>query len=151
MIEIWFRILQHSCLKDSYQAPDELRDAILEFALKWSDDGAHPFTWKYDGSGLQQKAVTRFSCMLEHSADEITLQLLPKECKLMANLIQDYSNKVDAITWESLFKALVSAEDILRKRIASSTQPIVKVNALRALGLLLHSSRNCDSCYAVAS
>lgn len=151
MVEIWFRILQHSCLKDSYQGPDELRDAILEFALKWSDDWAHPFTWKYDGSGLHQKAVTRFTRMLKHSADEITLQLLTKECKLMANLIQDYFNKVDAITWESLFQALVSAEDILRKRIASSTQPIVKVNALQALELLLHSRRNCDSCYAVAS
>ena len=138
-------------MRDSYKIPDELRDTILEFAQKWSDDWAHPFNWKYDGSGLHQKAVTRFTRMLKHSADEITLQLLTKECKLMINLIRDYFDKVDTATWQTLFQTLTKAEETLRKRISSSTQPIVKVNALNALESLLQRKKNCDSANNAAS
>lgn len=137
MVEIWFRIMGRMCLKDSYCNPDQLRDAILEFAEIWSEDWAHPFNWSYDGTGLHQKAVQRFIGMLTHSASEMTLQLMTKESLLMVNLMNDYWEKVEPEYWRQLFGAIHQATEQLRENIRKSTQPIVKRKAEEALSLLL--------------
>lgn len=137
MVEIWFRIMGRMCLKDSYGNPDQLRDAILEFAATWSEDWAHPFNWGYDGTGLHRKAVLRFTDMLTRSASELTLQLLTKEALLMVNMMRDYWEKVEPEHWLKLFEATQQATEQLRQNIHQSTQPIVKKRADGALSQLL--------------
>ncbi len=139
MVEIWFRIMGRMCLNDSYCNPDQLRDAILEFAETWSENWCHPFNWGYDGTGLHQKAVLRFIGMLTHSAGEMTLQLMTKESKLMVNLMNDYWEKVDSEHWRQLFEATHQAAEQLRENIHKSVQPIVKKRAEDALSLLLRT------------
>jgi len=137
MVEIWFRIMGRMCLKDSYCNPDQLRDAILEFADTWSEDWAHPFNWGYDGTGLHRKAVLRFIGMLTRSASELTLPLVTKESLLMVNMMSDYWEKVEPEHWRKLFEATHHATEQLRQRIHDSAQPIVKKKADSALSLLL--------------
>lgn len=137
MVEIWFRIMGQMCLKDSYCNPDQLRDAILEFAETWSKDWAQPFNWGYDGTGLHRKAVLRFISMLTRSTKELTLQLTTKECLLMVNMMNDYWEKVEPEHWQQLFQVTHQATEQLCKNIRKSAQPIVKRNCEEALSLLL--------------
>ena len=137
MVEIWFRIMGRMCLKDSYAHPDQLRDAILEYADIWSQEWAHPFHWGYDGTGLHRKAVQRFTAMLTRSASELTLQLVTKESLLMVNLMRDYWDEVETEHWLKLFDATHQATQQLRHSIRQSPQPIVKKKADSALSVLL--------------
>ena len=137
MVEIWFRIMGRMCLRDSYDGPEQLRDAIMEFADKWSERWANPFKWNYRGEGLHRKAVLRFIGMLTNASEEITLQLLTKESLLMVNLMNDYSDKAEPKIWRQLFEAVGHVEENLRKGIERSEQPIVKKKAADALRLLL--------------
>jgi len=134
MVEIWFRIMGRMCLRDSYDSPDLLVDAILEYSETWSEKWAHPFNWTYDGTGLHQKVVLRFIAMLTGSADEITLQLMTKQSLLMVSLMNRYWDKVDPEHWQRHV-----AELQLRSSLAASTQPLVKKKAEAALAELLTS------------
>ncbi len=140
LVEIWFRIMGRMCLKDSYCSPDQLRDAILEFAQTWSEQWAHPFNWSYRGDGLHQKAVLRFIGMLRGPVGEMTLQLVTKESLLMVNLMNDYWDKVQPKHWQKLFEVVRQAAPAIRKRINRSDQPIVRQRAQEALDTLLKSS-----------
>lgn len=137
LVEIWFRIMGRMCLKGSYGHPDQLRDAIVEFGARWSDDWAHPFRWTYDGTGLHRKAVLRFVGMLTRSPSALTLQLLTKESLLMVNMMRHYWEQVDAEHWLKLFGATHHATELLRQKIHQSTQPLVKKRADEALSRLL--------------
>jgi len=137
MAEICFRLIGDKCLKDSYSSPAQLHDAIHAFAKQWNERWAHPFTWKYDGAGLHGKAVRRFTAALARSPETMTLQFMTKECRLMTNLINDYTQRVLPAHWEDLAEVVAGCEKILRESISKSCQPIVKKNAAAALNELL--------------
>lgn len=139
MVEIWFRIMGRMCLRNSYTSPEQLRDAILEFAEIWSNELAHPFNWSYKGAGLHRKAVIRFTAMLTHSASEMTLQLIAKESLLMINLMNDYWHEVEPKHWLKLFETIHSVTEHLYNNISKSTQPKVKKKTEEALALLLEA------------
>lgn len=139
MVEIWFRIMGRMVLRDSYNGPAQLRDAVLEYAGLWNADWAHPFTWSWDGAGLQRKAVIRFSGMLRRSAGELTLQLLTKQCRLMVNLIRDCWHDIEPELWRELFEAAGAAENDLRRTIAGSARPVVGKNAAEAMDLFMRT------------
>lgn len=132
--EICFHLIGQACLRDSYSSPDQIHAAILAFAEKWNADRAHPFDWKYDGTGLHKKAVVRFTAALTRSADRMTLQYMAKSCRLMTNLIVDYWHEVPFECWQRYADTLIASERKLRELIESSTQPIVKKKAEEALG-----------------
>jgi hypothetical protein len=137
MAEICFRLIGDKCLKDSYSSPAQLHDAIYAFVKRWNERWAHPFTWKYDGAGLHSKAVQRFTAVLTRSPEAMTLQFMTKECRLMTNLIYDYTQFVSPAHWTRLAEAVVGCQKILRESISQSAQPIVKKNAAAALDKLL--------------
>lgn len=133
MAEISFHIIAEKCLKDSYQSPDAIRSAIYAFVREWNEHWAHPFNWQYDGAGLHAKAVRRFTAVLKHSISDMSLQYLTKSCKLMTNLLCQYSDKIDLSCWNELFMVLFQKKEELRARIEESEQPIVKRKARLAL------------------
>ena len=139
MVEIFFRILKKGCLEDSYSSPDQLRESILEYVTLWNDQLAHPFDWKYEGVGLEQKAVLRFTTMLRSSAGNMTLQFFTKSFKLMMNLMKDYKESVESSIWEKLFVTIRETETILRERIAQSEQPKVKIKAEQTLRKIIEA------------
>jgi hypothetical protein len=136
-VEIWFGLMTKKCLKSSYEHPDRLRDAVNDYAAAWNSTWAHPFAWKYDGDGLHQKAVERFTAMLTDSAERITLQFLTKSSLLMINLRKDYASEIPPECWKAFAEALCRNLHLLKKAIDQSTQPVVKANAEAALSRLL--------------
>ena len=145
MSEIVFRLVGEKVLKDSYSSPDELHDATAEYFKEWNENWAHPFTWKYDGKGLHQKTVQRFTSILNHSAAEITLKYLTKSSLLMVNMIEDNWNEVSAETWGKLFAMIEKRETQLGEMIEQSTQPTVSKKARAALDKLLHKINELNS------
>jgi len=137
MAEIVFRLVGEKVFKDSYGSPDELHKVTEKYFKEWNENWAHPFTWKYDGKGLHQKVVQRFTSILNHSAAEITLQYLTKSSLLMINMIEDHWQEVSVDTWEKLFDIISQINTQLREAIAASTQPIVSKKAKVALDLFL--------------
>jgi len=132
MVEICFAGIAQHCLQDQYDGPEALHGAIMDYGNYWNENLAHPFHWQYDGKGLHQKAVQRFTALLG-SPDKMTLQFLTKSCKLMVNLLRNYTHEVKQAVWQKLTEAAINHESRLRQLINASEQPIVKKNAQSAL------------------
>jgi len=131
-IEFWFGIMGRKVLGESYGSPDGLKAALEAFALDWNTLLAHPFTWSYDGSGLHDKAVKRFTKMLYLSAAHMELRILTKQMKLLTNLLGDYVSEVPKETWEQFSDALRSQSDTIADLIQSEEGPQRKFNAQQA-------------------
>jgi transposase len=132
-IEFWFGIMGRKVLGESYGSPDGLKAALEAFTLDWNTLLAHPFKWSYDGSGLHQKAVNRFTKMLHCSAAQMELRILTKQMKLLTNLLGDYVSEVPKETWEQFSEALRSESDTITDLIQSEEGPQRKLNAQQAL------------------
>ena len=87
LIEIWFGIMGRKVLNESFGSPDQLKQALEAFTDDWNTLLAHPFRWSYDGTGLHDKAVTRFTRMLQNSAADMEIRILTKQMMLLANLL----------------------------------------------------------------
>jgi transposase len=135
-IEFWFGIMGRKVLGESYRSPDGLKAALEAFALDWNTLLAHPFKWSYDGSGLHEKAVTRFTKMLHLSAAQMELRILTKQMKLLTNLLGDYVSEVPKETWEQFSEALRSQSDTITDLIQSEQGPQRKLNAQLAFANL---------------
>ena len=138
LVEIWFGIMGCKVLTESFGSPDELKDALETFQDSWNLLLAHPFRWTYDGDGLHEKAVQRFTAMLQSSAAKINLRTLTKLLMLMTNLLQDYFKKISSKTWDHLVRALSSQFETISDIIHNEPGPIRKKKAeLAAQNILI--------------
>jgi len=148
-IEYWFGIMGRKVLRESFGSPDEIKSALEAFANQWNQLLAHPFQWSYDGKGLHEKAVKRFTKMLQSSAGKMELRTLTKQLKLLVNLLRDYSQEVSAESWQQLHLALRDQSDTIDDLIHHEEGPIRKINAQQAaldlvIALSDHSDAICD-------
>lgn len=143
LVEVWFGIMNQKVLCESFGSAPMLRAAFVAWLDEWNCLLAHPFRWTYDGEGLHDKAVTRFTDMLDQAAEQLEIRLLTKELLLMTNLIGSYFNKVDTDTWKQLDRVLQSQQHVLVARIQQEDGPVRKNNADNALAGLLAALRNC--------
>jgi hypothetical protein len=95
-------------LRESFGSAEDLKTAFEAFLAKWNPLFTHTFEWAYSGSGLHEKAVNRFTQMLEHSADKLEIAMLTKQLRLMKNVIDDYSSEVKSDTWQKMTETLES-------------------------------------------
>ncbi len=137
LVEFWFGIMNKKVLKGSYGSAEELKEGFDAFLEEWNILLAHPFRWSYDGKGLQQKAVKRFTVMLNQAANKLEITLLIKQLRLMTNLFNHYFNEVPKENWGSLFTALQHSKKILESNIENEEGPKKKKNAQIALTALL--------------
>ncbi len=142
LVEFWFGIMNKKVLNDSYGSAQELKEAFEAFLEEWNILLAHPFNWTYNGKGLHEKAVNRFTTMLKHSADKLEISSLTKQLKLMLNLFNNNFDKVPEKNWEFLFNVLQYQEAILRNNIMNEDGPKKKEKAEKALNLLLSALKN---------
>jgi transposase len=140
-IEFWFGIMGRKVLGESYGSPDGLKAALEAFALDWNTLLAHPFQWSYDGSGLHEKAVKRFTKMLHGSAAQMELRILTKQMKLLTNLLGGYVSEVPRKTWEQFSESLRSQSDTIIDLIESEEGPQRKLNAQQAFASLNEALR----------
>ena len=131
-IEFWFAIMGRKVLGESFGSPDELKAALEAFATEWNTLLAHPFKWSYDGTGLHEKAVKRFTKMLQSSVAQMELRILTKQMMLMTNLLNDYVSEVPKESWEQFSVALQSQSDTIAELIQGEQGPRRKQNAQHA-------------------
>ena len=124
-------------LNGSYGSAEELKEGFDAFLEEWNVLLAHPFRWSYDGKGLQQKAVKRFTVMLEKSAHKLEVTTLTKQLRLMTNLFCHYFNEVSEEHWGNLFSALQHSKEILENNIENEDGPKKKKNAQISIDALL--------------
>ena len=131
-IEFWFAIMGRKVLGESFGSPEEVKAALEAFAADWNILLAHPFKWSYDGSGLHEKAVQRFTKMLRGSAAQMELRILTKQMMLLTNLLRDYLPEVSRETWEQFAAVLRSQADTITRLIQDEQGPRRKHNAQQA-------------------
>jgi len=141
MIEIWFGILNKKCLKyQSFPSVLALQQAIEEFIETWNRFFAHPFTWKYTGDGLHEKAITRFNKLLIIESNQMNVKFLTKQLLLMSNIARTYHGKVHITVWKQLHDLICQKKDYIQCIInaANKERQIQKAqDALNQLSLLM--------------
>ena len=140
-IEFWFGIMGRKVLGESFGSPDELKAALEAFVVDWNTLLAHPFKWSYDGRGLHEKAVKRFTKMLHLSAAKMELRILTKQMGLLTNLLRDYVSEVSQETWEQFSETLGSQSDAITRLIQAEQGPVRKSNAQQAFAALNEALR----------
>jgi transposase len=122
MIEIWFGILSKKCLKhQAFPSVLILQEMIQEFIETWNKYYAHPFSWKYTGDGLHEKAVSRFNKLLSIESKQMDIKFLTKQLLLMANISKIYNKIANTKEWKQLYD-LVDTKKIYINNIINSAK-----------------------------
>ncbi len=141
MIEIWFGILNKKCLKhQSFPSVQLLQEIIEEFIETWNKFFAHPFTWKYTGEGLHEKAITRFNKLLLIESNQMDIKFLTKQLLLMSNIAKTYYGKVHTTVWKQLHDLIIDKTDYIHSIISTASKEgqIIKAqNAIDQLSLFM--------------
>lgn len=132
-IEFWFAIMGRKVLSESFGSPGELKAALEAFAIEWNHFLAHPFQWSYDGKGLHEKVVKRFTKMLHRSAAKMELRTLTKQMMLLTNLIEGYLVEISKESLEQLAAALRAQFETIDNLIRCENGPVRKLKAQQAV------------------
>jgi hypothetical protein len=130
-------------LGESFSSADELKRALEAFVDVWNTQLAHPFQWSYQGEGLQEKAVNRFTKMLHGSVEQMELRTLSKQLMLMTNLIRDYFPEVSTHGWNQFLSIFHAQSESIIKLIESQEKPKSQNKARRALENINEALRKC--------
>jgi hypothetical protein len=134
MVEIWFGIMGRKVLGESFGGADTLKAAFEAFVeQQWNGLLAHPFRWGYDGNGLHEKAVKRFTKMIEDSAEKFDVRILVKMLALMTNLLTDYFHEVPESTWTQLAATATLKDKVIADLIERDDRPKRKAKAEKVL------------------
>jgi len=133
LVEIWFGIMGGKVLSESFGAPEQMKIAFNAFVAEWNSVLAHPFRWSYDGKGLHQKVVKRFTEMLRGSVAQIELRVLTKQMRLMSNLLDHYFTEVSEDVWNELARTLASQAVAMADIIQHEDGPQRKKKAEQAM------------------
>ena len=95
---------------------------------------AHPFNWKYNGEGLHEKAIARFTQNLKsENVVKMELRVLTKQLCLMKNLFSQYRNLISEKCWNDFWKSFQNNISDLKKKIENEPGPKRKTKAMIAL------------------
>jgi len=133
-IEVWFGILKKKCLKNqSFLSVQNLKEIIEQFIQTWNQHFAHPFTWKYTGEGLFEKAISRFNKLLLIESKQMDVRFLTKQLLLMTNIPKTYQEATKTRQWKQLVDLFCMRTDFINNIISGSMKPRQKNHALKAL------------------
>ncbi len=136
LVENWFGILGSKCLHESFASAEAMTEAIEAFIAIWNDLLAHPFAWKYDGSGLHEKAIRRFIAILDKEREPLPVKFLTKQLLLINNLANSYWDKAEIDVWVRLGQLMQSKGPYLRTIIENDEKPRRRQKAKEALDSL---------------
>jgi transposase len=142
LVEIWFGIMAGKILSESFGSLEQLRMAFDAFLAEWNSLLAHPFHWSYDGKGLEQKVVKRFTEMLRAAA-QIELRTLTKQMRLMTNLLNHRFTEVSEEVWKEFAGTLASQAAIIKDIIEREDGPQRKKKAEEAMTALTITLSKC--------
>jgi len=131
-VEFWFSIMGKKVLNESFCSPESFIAGFTSFVEEWNNLLAHPFNWSYDGAGLHEKTVKRFTEML-NTSEQLELRIITKELGLMVNLFNSYFEKISPERWQQLIETVSSQYEILLAIIQQDDGPIRKKRAEKAM------------------
>lgn len=129
LIEIWFGIMGAKVLNESFCSPESFKKAFDSYVDEWNSLLAHPFRWSYDGKGLHEKTVKRFTKMVLSKGEQLELSFISKSLSLMVNIFENYFEKVSSSTWQHLIEAVSLRYESISKIIQKEKRPIRKKKA----------------------
>jgi len=133
-VEVWFGILKKKCLKNqSFLSVQNLKEIIEQFIETWNQHFAHPFTWKYTGEGLFEKAISRFNKLLLIESKQMDVKFLTKQLLLMANIPNTYKEATKTGEWKQLVDLFCMKADFIKNIISRSEKKRQKDNVSKAL------------------
>jgi transposase len=133
-VEVWFGILKKKCLKNqSFLSVQNLKEIIEQFIDTWNHHFAHPFTWKYTGEGLFEKAISRFIKLLLIESKQMDVKFLTKQLLLMANIPNTYKEATKTGEWKQLVDLFCMKTDFIKNIISRSEKKRQKDNLSKAL------------------
>ncbi len=139
-IEVWFSLLKRYTLDDSwFDSVDALSAAILAFAETWNEYFAHPFNFQYDGKGLENVVLRRFTRILGQKPNDLVqmdTKFLADLSLLCLRLDDHHSQKISLDDWKSLVAAIESRKPELDAIIEAETGPRRIRRARKAFGRL---------------
>ncbi|MCP3967410.1 MAG: IS630 family transposase [Desulfobacteraceae bacterium] len=133
LVEIWFGIMGKKVLSESFCSPELFETAFVSFVEEWNCLFAHPFRWSYEGKGLHELAVRRFTKMLSDSAEQMEIPVITKGFELATNLLNNYFSEVSEECWERFFETVFSQWEIVSNIVHEEKGPIRKKKAEKAL------------------
>ncbi len=133
LVEIWFGIMGKKVLNESFCSPESFKTAFDSFVEEWNHLLAHPFNWSYEGKGLHELAVKRFTKMLSDSAEQLETRILTKGLGLMTSLLNNYILEVSGESWDRLVETVSLQCKTISSIIQNEVGPILKKKAEQAL------------------
>jgi hypothetical protein len=139
-VEIWFGLLKRYALDGSWLGSvDALIAEILAFVRTWNEQLAHPFNFQYDGKGLENVVLRRFTRILSQSAEklaQIDSKFLADLSILSVRLINHHRHNVSHEDWNALAEAVKARKPELDAIIAAEVGPKRQPRARKAFQLL---------------
>ena len=120
----------------SFQSVQFLQETIEEFIETWNKFFAHPFTWKYTGEGLHEKAITRFNKILFLESKQMDIKFLTKQLLLISNIAKTYYGEVRTTVWKQLHDLIVEKIDYIHGIISGVKKERQIIKAQNALDQL---------------
>lgn len=143
LVEIWFGIMGGKVLSESFGSPEQLKIVFDAFVAEWNSLLAHPFCWSYDGKGLHQKVVKRFTEMLRGPAAQIEMRVLTKQLQLMSNLLNHHFTEISEEVWNEFARTLASQVTVIADIIQREHGPQRKKKAEQAMTALTIALNEC--------
>ena len=141
LVEIWFGITNKKVFRESFDSPEMIKGAFDAWLYEWNSLLAHPFRWTYEGKGLHEKAVKRFTDMLNDEKQNMNIRILTKELLLMTNLLNGYFLKIKIETWNQFAQVLKSQQENIILAIQNENSPKKKKQIELALKNLILTLR----------
>ncbi len=113
-----------------------LQEIIEAFIDTWNKFFAHPFTWRYTGDGLFEKAISRFNKLLLFESAQMDIKFLTKQLLLMANIPKIYKNATQIAVWKQLRELSHSRSAFINNIINGTSKKQQKDRAVKALDQL---------------
>lgn len=139
-VEIWFGLLKRYTLDGGwFDSVADLIAAIFDFVQTWNQHLAHPFNFQYDGKGLENLVLRRFTRILSQKQDQLShmeSRFLADLSLLCARLIDHHRHNLNDHDWNALVNAIVTRKPELDAIIAAETGPIRNRRAKTAFRLL---------------
>ena len=134
MIESWFSVLKSHCLRHGwFDCVAALRDEINRFTESWNKHFAHPFIFGYDGVGLQEAFIRRFTRLLDSKSPQVDCKFLTSQLLLANNVWADYHATVSEKYWDEFYAAFNNSQETILRTIEADGGPIRRKRTKHAL------------------
>ncbi len=131
--EVWFGMVRRYTLNDGwFESVEALIAAILAFAETWNEYMAHPFNFQYDGKGLENAVLRRFTKILSKKLEQVDSKFLADLSLLCVRLIDHHREKIREGEWNVLAETVRCWKPDLDDIIAAEPGPIRQRRAREA-------------------